>query len=282
MQEIRTASRNQTIGFIDFEDENISMDRKWFGSLLAEITHHFQDQRPELRAMNGLYPPSLDRALINQMRTAGFRELNLSVGSFDERQTRRWNRPSVNPDFDRILGWAAAAGMTAVAYIIAGAPRQDALTTVNDLLFLTSRRALAGLSIYYPAPGSADFDICRKAGLLPPSPLCWRSTALPIEHTTRREESLTLLRLSRTLNFMKLCIDETGSLPEPTPFTPGKIRPNGNRSEVGRQLLSWFLDDGIFRGSDRHGRIFSHKTVTHLTHAFLEGLQTVQIRGYRL
>ena len=50
--------------FIDFEDENLSLDRRWFLRLLQEITSRFGEARLELRAMNGLYPPSLDEEVV--------------------------------------------------------------------------------------------------------------------------------------------------------------------------------------------------------------------------
>ena len=53
----RFAVQNNT-GFIDFEDENLSLDRRWFLRLLIEITDRFGAARFELRAMNGLYPPA--------------------------------------------------------------------------------------------------------------------------------------------------------------------------------------------------------------------------------
>jgi hypothetical protein len=58
--EIRAASAGRQVGFVDFEDENLTMDRRWFLSNLMEgIREIFGDSLPELRAMNGLFPPTL-------------------------------------------------------------------------------------------------------------------------------------------------------------------------------------------------------------------------------
>lgn len=281
MQEILHAAAHREIGFIDFEDENMAMDQAWFTDLLREIIHNFGARKPELRAMNGLYPPALDQTMIALMRDAGFRELNLSLGSCDGNQVRRFQRPPVVSAFDRALTWAEQMDMTAVGYLIAGAPGQDPMVSVGDLLYLASRRVLAGLSIYYPAPDSADFKHCKAAGLLPSSPLGWRSTALPLDHTTGRTESMTLLRLARILNFMKHCLDELGRLPSPEPFAQTTQDVSGNRSEIGRQLLRWFLKDGIFRGVSKSGKIMVHPTTMRLSQAFLKGLQTITVRGVR-
>jgi hypothetical protein len=281
MQEIRHAARYGDIGLIDFEDENMAMDRTWFKELLLELIRYFGEQKPELRAMNGLYPPSLDEKLTALMQEAGFRELNLAIGSCDTQQTRRFNRPPVVEAFERTLKWAEQLEMTVVGYLIAGAPDQSPVTSVGDLLYLASRRVLVGLSTYYPAPDSVDFNHCQNAGLLPSSPLCWRSTALSLDRTPHRSESATLLRLARILNFMKQCVDEEGRLPAPEPFTKKTHRISGNRFEIGRQLLRWFLDDGIFRGVLKNGDIVVHPTAMYLTRTFLTGLQTMSIRGAR-
>jgi hypothetical protein len=279
MQEIALAAGDREIGLIDFEDENLAMDRTWFVDLLQEIIAYFGSHGPELRAMNGLFPPALDAATVTLMRKAGFRELNLSLGSCDRHQMQRFNRPDVTRAFDRVLDWAAAANLTAVGYLIAGAPDQDPLTSVTDLLFLASRRVLVGLSIYYPAPESLDFERCRESGLLPRSPLCWRSTALPIDHATRRMESLTLLRLARLLNFMKRSIDETGGLPSPAPISLDPSQSLPDRSEIGRRLLGGFLYDGIIRGLSPNGEIVVHSQAQPLVQAFRKGLQDTLIRG---
>lgn len=281
MREIRHAARGRQIGLIDFEDENLAMDRDWFERLLTEIIIFFGDRPPELRAMNGIYPPALTLNMIARMRRAGFRELNLSLGSCDRGQTRRFRRPYVRDAFDRVLGWAEGLDLSAVGYIIAGAPAQNPLSSLQDLLFLAGRRVLVGLSIYYPAPASLDFSYCHQQGILPTSPLCWRSTALPLDHKTRRNESLTLLRLARLLNFMKQCMDKDGFLPPPEPFPRHQPTITPNRHEMGRQLVSWFRHDGIIRGIGQHGEIVNHPTDNQLTRAFLEGLCEVSIRGAR-
>jgi hypothetical protein len=213
------------------------------------------------------------------MHAAGFRELNLALITCDRDQSARFNRVSVVKAFDRVLQWAEPLKMTAVGYLIAGAPGQPPLTSVDDLLFLAGRRVLVGLSTYYPAPDSFDFNICQASGLLPDSPLCWRSTALPLDQTPFREASLTLLRLARMLNFMKLCVDETGHLPTPEPIPPQAHHLAGSRYNNGHQLVRWFLNDGIIRGVQRDGKVFAHPTDTCLTYAFIKGLESIAVCG---
>jgi len=278
LAEIEWALTRQGAGFIDFEDENLSLDRDWFLEILDGIAQRFGAPEFELRAMNGLFPPTLDAEVIRAMRRAGFRTLNLSLGSTHARQLRRFQRADVREAFDRALALAEDIGLNAVGYIIVGAPHQRPEDSVDDLLFLSERRVLAGVSVFYPAPGSRDFDGCRELGLLPDQFSCLRASALPIDHTTRREESATLLRLGRVLNFMKHLLDVGSPLPPPSCAGLTAIDPT-NRIEAGRRLLAAFLADGRIRGVTPDGEIYEHLVSAEMTARFLRGLQTRSLRG---
>jgi len=276
--EIETAVVRHGVGFIDFEDENLSLDRGWFLRLLREIRQRFGERALELRAMNGLFPPTLDETVVAAMAGAGFKALNLSLGSTHAEQLRRFHRADVRAAFDRALDLAEGHRLTAVGYIIVGAPRQSAEASVDDLLFLAERRVLAGVSVFYPAPGSPDYELCRRLDLLPGFLGRMRSSALPIEHSTRRIDSATLLRLGRILNFMKYLLDR--GLPVPTPRPPdADVLAPGDRIDTGRSLLSWFLADGRIRGLTPDGAVYDHHSDRRLCERFLSGLRKITLRG---
>ncbi len=279
MAEIHRGVNQHDVGFIDFEDENLSLDRRWFLKLLDEMKRDFGKNGPELRAMNGLYPPSLDEEVIRSMQAAGFRTLNLSLGSTSPEQLKRFNRPDVRASFDQALKLAEENSLNAVGYVIGAAPFQTAEDSISDLLYLAQRRVLVGLSIFYPSPGSKDFDLCKNLGILPDHFSCMRSSALPIAHTTTRKEAVTLLRLARILNFMKSLTDAGISIAKD--LSPGKIPIHNlaDRLETSRQLLSKFLHDGKIRGITPEGKVFEHLISEKLTQAFLTGLTAIDLRG---
>lgn len=277
LAEIRAAAAQGPVGFIDFEDEHLALDRDWLGRLLKGIREHFDPARPELRAMNGLFPPSLDAALIHDMADSGFRTLNLSLGTASADQARRFRRPMMTRAFDAALDAAEACGMDAVGYIIVGAPGQTAATSVDDLLYLSRRRVLAGVSVYYPAPGSPDFDRCRAAGLLPADPAAFRSTALPVEDTTTRLEAVTLLRLGRLVNYMKRLVDGGACLDA----LPRGASTAADARGAGPSLLRRFLaGEGIF-GMTPDGTVYPHRVASPVIHQFLKGFDPAQLRGTR-
>jgi radical SAM superfamily enzyme YgiQ (UPF0313 family) len=281
LAEIERAVAENSALFIDFEDENLSLDRRWFLSLLRSIQQRFGSADLELRAMNGLYPPSLDEEVVRAMAGAGFAALNLSLGSTAGEQLRRFQRPDVRKAFDRALALAEKNGLTAVGYIIAGAPDQKATDSLEDLLFLAARRVLAGVSIFYPVPGTPDYRRCCELGVLPATPALMRSSAFPIDHTTTREEAVTLMRLARIINFMKSLLDRGLKLPAACTNQPDAISDVKDREAVGRQLLARFLGDGIVRGITANGRIYEHRVSTRLTRTFLQRLQTIGCKGTR-
>lgn len=278
LAEIETAVRAHGAGFIDFEDENLSLNRGWFLDLLGGIRQRFAGEGLELRAMNGLFPPTLDEAIVAAMAAAGFKTLNLSLGSTHAEQLSRFHRPDVRAAFDRSLDLAEDHGLTAVGYIIVGAPHQSAEASVDDLLYLAERRVLAGVSVFYPAPGSADFDRCRELALLPASLGRMRASALPIEHTTRRIESATLLRLGRIVNFMKHLRDQGLEAPPLQPPNASAPSP-ANRIQAGCDLLARFLADGRIRGLTPAGEIYEHRVAPGLTERFLKKFNAGTLKG---
>ena len=279
LAEIERAVERDGTGFIDFEDENLTLNCRWFVRLLRGITSRFGNAGLELRAMNGLFPPSLNDDIIAAMAAAGFRSLNLSLGSSNPAQLKKFQRPDVRAAFDAALASAQKYNLQCVGFVISGAPQQSAADSVADLLFLAERRVLAGVSIFYPAPGSSDYRLCKEMGLLPTDFALMRSSALPISHTTDRQQSVTLLRLGRALNFMKSLLDQGAGLPEPQDFKTGVTLNPEDRRAVGVHLLRWFLSDGQIRGVDSRGKVYRHTISITLTRMFLEGLRQITLRG---
>lgn len=277
LDEIDIAFKKQKKGLIDFEDENISLDRKWFKHLLGEIIKRYGEGKLELRAMNGLFPPSLDEDTIKLMKTAGFKTLNLSVGSTSSEQLKKFNRPDMIKSLEQVLFYAQKYALKSVCYLIAGAPGQKAEDSLSDLIYLARKPVVIGLSIFYPSPGSADYIYLEKKGLLPEHFSMLRSSAIPVSDTTSRIEAITLLRLSRIINFMKLIINNGEKIPEPAICNNIKMLSTSDRIMIGHQLLSWFLSDGLIRGITPQGEVFIHNVSTVLTRQFIDKIDNVKL-----
>lgn len=280
IREIENEIKTYDVGFIDFEDENLCFDKKWFFKVFTAIERLVKGKDIEIRAMNGLYPPSLDDETVSLMKRCGFTTLNLSLGSNSKDQLSAFKRPDVRNSFETALLLAEKHGLQCVSYIIAGAPGQSSETSFEDLLYLAQKRTLTGLSIYYPSPGSHDYQEQKKFDLLPIDFKLMRSSALPFDNTTTRLESVTLLRLSRILNFMKQLIDDQGIIPTPQPF-PDEYISLDDRETVSSQLLQWFLYDGIIRGFSPEGRVFEHLTDKKLSKRFSKEIKQIEVKGIK-
>jgi hypothetical protein len=265
--------------FIDFEDENLSHSKKWFLSLLDAIFGKFGNERLELRAMNGLFPPTLDEEVVMAMKKAGFKTLNLSLGATCRRQLRRFRRPDVRSAFDQCLSLAEKYGLDAVGYIICGAPGQNPEQSVKDLLYLAQRRVLAGLSVFYPAPGSRDYETSKTLGILPEKASLFRSSTIPISHSTSRLQSITLMRLSRIVNFIKQLADKGKVLPSPANLMGNEFFDSIGREQLGEILLSGFLSDGHIRGMTPDRQMYRHFVDINLSRYFLSHLASTTIKG---
>ena len=101
-----------------------------------------------------------------------------------------------------------------------------------------------------------------------------RSTAFPVDHTTTRVQAVTLLRLSRILNYLKHRVDAglASLCPCPAPDTTPRLGLDLDREKVSDRLVQWFLNDGIIRGVDEKGQLYIHKTDPDLCRAFASTL----------
>ncbi len=277
IEEIDTVVTRFGARFIDFEDENISLDRDGFLNLLGEIARRFGGLNLELRAMNGLFTPSLDDTVIRAMKRAGFRTLNLSLGTTAAAQLRRFQRPDVRKATEAAFSAARRHGLDVVCYIIVGAPGQSAHDSIDDLLYLASRNVLAGISVYYPAPGSTDYAMLESENMLPERFSLMRSTALPLSDRTTRQECATLLRLGRILGYIQSLARRGEPLPRPAVPKWSSTCPDMDRDAVGRLLLSGFLHDGRIYGMTPAGDIYAHNVSLELAGRFRRGLKKLYV-----
>jgi len=281
VKEIKEQIGCRDIGFIDFEDENLCLSKSWFLDLCNRLQPLLEGRDIEIRAMNGLYPPSIDNDIVSAMKSLGFKALNLSLGSTSKDQLKRFKRQDVINACEKALKLARDNGLECVSYIIAAAPGQTADSSLKDLLYLAEKRTLVGLSIYYPSPGSLDFQTLKDQDILPGSSSLMRSSALPFDDSTSRLEAVTLLRLSRIINFMKHLVDGFGKIPEPEIFPDVSILPVINREAVSRKLLQWLLYDGKIRGVTDTGQVYDHLSDDRLVKKCIKELKTIEIKGIK-
>jgi tRNA A37 methylthiotransferase MiaB len=209
INEMKECREKYDIQAFDIEDDNFTYDQKRAADLLRIIIETFGEGTLAMSAMNGVSCASLSGDLMGLMKRAGFKTVNLSLVSTDRNVRSAMGRPAGVADFSTVLDAAEKTGLNVVAYAILGMPGQTIEDMVDTVGYLMSRQVLIGPSIYYPVPGTALFDTCRKEGALPRCASQYRSSAVPIETGDfSRIDLITLFRLIRAVNFIKGKIDE--------------------------------------------------------------------------
>ena len=209
LKEMMECQKQYGIQIFDIEDDNFTFDQERAKRLMSLIIENLGEEKIELSAMNGVSFASLDEELLKLMKRAGFKTINLSYVSGDPSTRERMGRPKTKTEFDKILEEADQVRLNVIAYAILGMPGQTIEEMVDTLIYLMGKKVLIGPSVYYPTPGTPLFERCKKAGILPPHLVQWRSSAFPIETKEfNRVDLLTLFHLARVINFIKGKMDE--------------------------------------------------------------------------
>jgi radical SAM superfamily enzyme YgiQ (UPF0313 family) len=269
LEEFLDTYHRDGVTHFDIEDENVTFDRKRAKSLFQGLVRIFQGKGVLLTAMNGLLPETLDDELVDLMHEAGFNKLDLSLGSTHPEILKRYGRPAgLMEPFREAVESARKHGMGVTAYVISGGPHVETKDVVHDLLCLAALPVRIGLSIYYPAPGSRDYE----NGLFskPATFSLHRASVYPVEGDMDRLQMFTASRLARVLNYLK-------ALPSRGTFTLRGVAPISEREVVRPEdefrLAASFLHNGTLMGLSPHDRkAYAHRVDPSLAEAFRQGL----------
>lgn len=172
---------------LDFEDDNLTVNRNFAVSLFEGIRRRYGDSL-RLYAMNGLSSWTLDRELLTLMRQAGFVMLNLSVGTLSAVSLRESGRVDSREDFARAAHIAHKLGMKVMGYFIAGLPGEGYAEGLETLRFLRSLPVVPGISPFYYIPGQT-----LRIPRIPADPRDARLTRFYPSHEGITEEELVVL-----------------------------------------------------------------------------------------
>ncbi|MFH1799736.1 MAG: radical SAM protein [Candidatus Omnitrophota bacterium] len=186
----------------DFEDDNLTFDRKEMRELCGQLIRTFPQKDIQLLAMNGVCYWTLDRDILKLMRQAGFTHLNLSLVSTSTGLLKTVQRPGPLKKYREVIRHATALGFKIVVYQILGLPGDTLASMIKTLLFNAKLPVLLGASPFYLTPHS---PIARRFGGPSETDIYKaRLTAMAIETKDfKREDLYTLLITTRILNFLK-------------------------------------------------------------------------------
>jgi len=287
----------------DFEDDNLTFDRKEMIELCEQLICTFPEKDIQLLAMNGVCYWTLDRDILKLMRRAGFTHLNLSLVSTNTDLLKKVRRPNPLKKYRDVIRHATTLGFKIVAYQILGLPGDTLSSMIKTLLFNARLPVLLGASPFYLIPHS---PIARDFGHDSPIKITgnhdrpnfnsveidryWdsepaetdiykaRLTAMAIETKDfKREDLYTLLITTRILNFLK------GLSFRPKKITlrkalaiAGKLDP---RSALGAKILRKLLKEKVLRAATSKGLEPLPRFRPELFFQFWRKLDTIQTQG---
>jgi radical SAM superfamily enzyme YgiQ (UPF0313 family) len=224
----------------DFEDDNLSFSKEDFKTILNALIAEFPVKELRLVAMNGISYLSLDREILELMKKAGFRNLNISLVSANDHILARLKRPHTLSKYLEVVNQAHMLGFDIVSYQILGIPYETLNDMVDTMSLMTSLPVLIGASIFYLTPG------CPIAGEFPemtePDMFKARSTAIAIERDQfRRDDLYTLFITARIINFLKglWLKGEKVSIQDAL----SEAGQGGHREKLGAQILRKLLEE---------------------------------------
>ncbi len=179
--EMRQSVELKGTRLFNFEDDNLSFDRRWFAEFLERVADEPMLHGVELTAMNGICWTTLDGELLGLMRAAGFRQLNLSLVTRDAELRRGLHRPVERRDFGLLVEEAKRLGFFVTVYFILGLPGQTYEEARRTIDYLLGHGVLAGPSVYYLAPGSELYEKSEVAEEVKSEWDLYRSSAFAVE-----------------------------------------------------------------------------------------------------
>ncbi len=234
----------------DFEDDNLTFDRKEMTELCEKLILEFPKKDIQLLAMNGVCYWTLDRDILKLMRQAGFTHLNLSLVSTNTALLKTVQRPNSLKKYRVVVKEAAAFGFKVVAYQILGLPGDTLSSMIKTLLFNARLPVLLGASPFYLIPHSPiarHFDELSEIDTYKA-----RLTAMAIEtNDFKREDLYTLFITTRILNFLKgIPLNAAKVTLSKALTTAAKL---DRRAAIGVKILRKLLKEKVFYAATSKG-----------------------------
>ncbi len=204
LAEMRGNYEHKGTRVFNFEDDNVSFDKNWFLKFLEAVTAEPKLKGIELTAMNGLCASTLDEDVLEAMKRAGFRKLDLSLVSRDPALQEAFRRPYLNYSFDRfnrLIRAAQELSFFITVYIIIGLPGQTFAEVKESIDYLLGLGVLVGPSVFYLSPGSPLYEKMELAPEIKDDWDLYRSSAFAVEtDELSRSQLLSLFSYVREKN----------------------------------------------------------------------------------
>ncbi len=253
---------------IDFEDDYLDLTKE----NIIELLTWLKVKKINITVMNGIVP-KINTITQRLVKESGFQRINISLVDADENIQKDINRTQFK-DFDLILDKFIETEVPIETHFIIGLPRQSLEHVIRTIIYLSEKKVLLGPSIFYLAPGSkAFYDYLTNYKSF--NMKYARSSAIfPVNKTYGRKEIVTLIKLTRFINFIKKHIDLIGRDTNIYDLTKEL------KNSVDKTIMAALLKDGKLISYNKSKKTYEKENFSEeVVKDFLKNLKYV--RGYK-
>jgi len=185
---------------INFEDDNLLLDKDYFFAVLQAIRKRFP--RVDFSAENGMDYLLLDMDTLDRLLALGFRQLNLSMASLSPSILKDAHRQGDTQQLQEVLGYLSRKNIPSITYFICGLKQDTPDSVLENIHFIARQPTRMGISLFYPVPGLPGFTD-TQAFFESDSHLCTGSAAFPWSGSLTTPQMITAFRMARFVNFAK-------------------------------------------------------------------------------
>ncbi|MBN2652963.1 MAG: radical SAM protein [Spirochaetales bacterium] len=195
------AEAGEAAVMINFEDDNLMMEREYFFSIIKRLKAEFADIG--FTAENGIDYMLLDEAAVEFLLEAGFLQFNLSLGTLSRAQLESQQRQGSLARFEAVVASILAKKQVPIyVYFICGLEGDTMENIVDTIVYLRGMPVVVGISLFYAVPNLPGFEEMRRfAGKS--SHICSGAAAYPWNGSLDSLQMITAFRLARLVNLMK-------------------------------------------------------------------------------
>ncbi|MFC1667405.1 B12-binding domain-containing radical SAM protein [Candidatus Omnitrophota bacterium] len=191
IQELKYLKDKYKIREIQFEDDNLTLDKKRALALFDRMVEEKLDLA--WTTPNGVAMWALDQELLLKMRKSGCYILCLAIESGDQKMLSETIKKPLNLEkIKKLIHWTNLYGFQTNAFFVVGFPNETKEQLQNTFRF-ASRLRVDNVSFYIatPYPGTELFRICEQGGYLPKdfsmSDLGVKRATICTKHFTRED-----------------------------------------------------------------------------------------------
>ncbi|MBF0104530.1 MAG: cobalamin-dependent protein [Deltaproteobacteria bacterium] len=238
---------------IDFEDDNLTVDKNRCTALLTALTEEFGEWGMQYLAMNGLSYRDLDLDILVAMKKAGFTHLNIALVSANEAVLKSVSRPHRIGQYIEVVKEAHRLGLKILSSQILGFPSESLESIIDSLVMAARLPVLIGASPLYVIPGT---PLAQEINL-PPTPrnmVRARLTAMGHEtESLKRTDIFTLFIATRMIDFVKSLPDLAGASSINQLIAHRDSAIFSEREKIGLSLLLQWINTGVLYASTSKG-----------------------------